>query len=1750
MAKISLKHTIFVLLGALLLLAVIFREALALQAIHAYLSYSCRHALHARFTIEKIYFDQGALVVEKPRIKTKREIKEGGFQLLADKLVVRASPNWSEHKLNMDVSLLDPAIDVRHAQADMRFWAKDSFKPLPFISVNAKLNIHGGTLAIHDFEAETPSKQTLYFKVEAEGGEQNRGSFVVSLDDPTLQSNCIVLSLARLEKRHIALDINFDDVKGAALVKALHNIVPGLDGLELSHGQVKGKMALTFPKEGRPFAQGELGFYDIAFALPELDLQGKVEEAHLHLTENPNYSKTEDQPDIPRTIGHLDITREGSLVFEGPSQPLCAFQHLKGVVYFQTQDGARVSVEGTCRHRGETARLNIDGEAHFAQEGRGSLDLSVRFASSNRQEASAHFVTRQLGSRFKFVEINVARVGPHEFDLIQTLFTPYLAGMHQVVMEDGIIDASALAYMRGLTITDLKIEKIAAQNLRLNIQPWKIGVSIDELSGELNINCAAANILETLNADLSAINGHIEFMGFDQTPCRLHNVHTQFAIRKGIVQKSLLLGELGGLQGSIAIDGTETNGEMIKAKFEGGALSLSTLLPEPMRQGLKSRFANDHLVVDLSAKPSPLGWLVEGTTVVQQPSINDDHRSEQKIEYGFDIELCSPQEWLLNVATKESETSWHDLGTAASLAAWAENASVSGMLQGFFLHEGWSRAHNLPLEKYLPLFFPYGQDIQIVGLGDFQGNFDHHGLVFHFGLKDLTIESPHYVIKIPKYDEDLPGKYRLDFSSGLWKSALSVQNGSYLEKNSGILFDVTKTEISCDGRTLHLNDLHAACEGLQWSGGLHLSFDPVFNISVEAKEAQGNFSHFQKLLAHFEKLKFVQKIPLEGQLQLGSKGLSLQMAFHPEGVKVDAKMDGELQEGAFPQQNSAVSFKNISLKFEFDHAKSRLDITDIAGNFALAKPGFKETQLPFGGSLRISNLSQGELDFDFKLGEAWDIAGKTRFDSDKIAVLFDPKRTHFATVQPEFLDLQLSKNWQIERFLLDIKIGLDKLLPDLNLISRSGLLPMPSEWQQKLESMATEGVVETKCAYHSQKGTLSWNISGQNLHFGDSSISTFLLEGKKRDNIWSIDQLIIDDFSLATNLERLPSNWKINFLGVRLKESLLLGLEGEYWDGSAVFDAKVNLLELNLGKLAEWPHLKSFVEKSKPSGHWKGSGQLRLEFSPAQSESESGWKLDTALNGNLRSWSLCGLQFQDASKVSCHYVSGQGIILRHLTTAIVAQEGAIAPLEIEKVAFDFTKGGLELDNIRFTIASEHAKQIANSFHEAFPALINEKTAAIISDLKQQGQLEGTLHLASSPAATLLNIDFQEGQYRFQGKDHPVHSLKVSYNLNELKVLAHYHLPSYSFWVQLATVDPKFASGNLLFSDSHPDEKPTQTPLKVEWEQHATEGWTIHKAEGHFSGLTLRLQRDTSLPFNGSIALNGDVSIDPTQAAALISEVAKAKIKTLNIGPGYILNGRWQILKNNAPTFFDQLQFTGKLEGNQIVFKGYLWQKLHGTVNWMPGYIQFRDLKIEDPCGLFAIDSIAVGRQDALWTFEMPRLRAENFRPSLMQEAGAPPNLVSKPLLMKNLDIENLTGYLHDSNTWKGKGKFYFVNPPKRHLQNTIFAIPAELLTLIGLDIAALNPVSGTVLYEIRDGRVILTKFKDVYSEGHLSKFYLSNPTKTPSYMDFEGNLAVQIRMKQYNLFFKLAELFIVNIKGPISKPVYSLQSQRRDTSKK
>ncbi|MDP1879717.1 MAG: hypothetical protein Q8K60_02095 [Parachlamydiaceae bacterium] len=137
-------------------------------------------------------------------------------------------------------------------------------------------------------------------------------------------------------------------------------------------------------------------------------------------------------------------------------------------------------------------------------------------------------------------------------------------------------------------------------------------------------------------------------------------------------------------------------------------------------------------------------------------------------------------------------------------------------------------------------------------------------------------------------------------------------------------------------------------------------------------------------------------------------------------------------------------------------------------------------------------------------------------------------------------------------------------------------------------------------------------------------------------------------------------------------------------------------------------------------------------------------------------------------------------------------------------------------------------------------------------------------------------------------------------------------------------------------------------------------------------------------------------------------------------------------------------------------------------------------------------------------------------------------------------MSKIYGELENVQTWQGEGILQFLNAKKNNT-HPLLTIPAEIILRLGLDPNIFNPVTGTILFNLSGDRFYLTRFKDVYSEGRGSKFYLADGNQ--SWIDFDGNMSVQFRMKHYNLIFKLSEFFTISVDGNIRKPRYTLNKQ-------
>ena len=225
-----------------------------------------------------------------------------------------------------------------------------------------------------------------------------------------------------------------------------------------------------------------------------------------------------------------------------------------------------------------------------------------------------------------------------------------------------------------------------------------------------------------------------------------------------------------------------------------------------------------------------------------------------------------------------------------------------------------------------------------------------------------------------------------------------------------------------------------------------------------------------------------------------------------------------------------------------------------------------------------------------------------------------------------------------------------------------------------------------------------------------------------------------------------------------------------------------------------------------------------------------------------------------------------------------------------------------------------------------------------------------------------------------------------------------------------------------------------------------------------------------------------------------------------------------------------------LKGKNFQLMGSVMETLLSEIHIQPNHIELNHFNLSDASGMFSMDTIQLCQNDNKeWELSIPDVTITDFRPSLLKKIGQYPTRI-KPLTIRNLHCYNIRGTLGDGESFTGKGALNFINTFKRDYH--LLDIPFDILGRLGLDMGLLVPVRGDLEFVFIDGRVYLTNLKGSYSEGKRSQFFLS-PIEH-SYLDFEGNLNINIKMKQYVLL-KVTEPFTLNIGGTFENPKYGLR---------
>jgi hypothetical protein len=1742
----------------------------AAQLVKYYIHSFCEACFNAGIDAKEVRFDRKTFILSRPHLETVEQLDEGGLRVDVDEVVVNYSLNPWTMTLDVDITIDKPTINFS-SQTDIPLIVEKIRQQNSLFNIRPNIIINEGVIVVHECQDLSRQEHVIYVSSSLDFRDRNHGHVAMSFDDPNYDHNSFDIRIRRDDEVAFELEATLNQLDLATITHTVNQLHPTLRQWVVAQGFADGHIVISRKHGKRLKAEGGASLRDLVLVNPDRQFRAQFGSLALEFFGKGAQDK--------RTLGMLSVGGDSSLSFMQNGYPAWEMKNISGGVRLEKHGNAKLKLVGDCLSREIDFGFQLRGAVCLFDDVQTFLNLSLETTHRDNNNSLLEISVKQINDMWNSAEISMHHFGYREVQFIQEAVTRSYKKWSEYSLYEGVMDGEGIAYFKGSRLHNLKVNHLELRDLVFDHYPYEVYGNVQRIVGSGSVNFSEDDFSKSLNTDFSIENGSLRFVGTDKELWQLSDINTKIAFRNGTIQRSIVHGSFAGLQGTIEVDWLSPR-DIMKVNFSGNPLGLNPLLPTRLQRGLQEKFANDLVTFTASVQKLENGFHTEGIIEVQDP-LRD---TQEDVAFGFDIERLNHHFWQKRRYVDSATQRWHQLSNQAIREVFPALASpllaVNSHWQkkergvsGVVVKNGWLFAEEMPLEKYVaPFAFQPDEDdeeeehlLSLVGRGNFHGAFDNTGLSLSYTAQDVVLDSEDFRMEIESIDQPVEGDgeektfavHHIEFPSGMHFGKIPIKHGTYLDKNTGLSFNEVDTVMKFEGKQIHATNIECFCLGLFFGGDINIDMSPpvkgAFDVEILTHTMSGKISQVQSLFSHFDKPPMFTHFPLEGNVMFRGDGGYLSFGVRPEGTTVKTRLEATLNDGVMSFAPLDLSLYELGMNLNFDQEKNTFVLDNIQGALLVGKPGNVDEYMFSGDQIAFSDFTNNIGAFDLWVGDKkrdiLRIVGTTQGSKHAgtseqwVSFEFDKNLSHFGDVYASNFALTL-KDWKdVEVFELDLELQLSTLYGDLKRASRSGLFFFPEELFTQTNNLENaKGDFSIGLKYENDTDYFTFDIIGKDVETGSYGYQNILLNGYLKDSIWSVDQFRIDDISIAAELERQADRWKINFLGLKSGKSLVMGLEGEYLDGANILNAKVNLLEISLEHLQEWSQFEEFVAKNAPYGQLKGTGELRVE------KHTNKFLYDGFFSMDARGFQMKGVSFADTSDFSVHFVSDRGLNIRNITTEILPHfEGDIpVGLQVEKMSIGIHNKIKKFEGVRLHIPQKSLEWFADELHRVYPNDISEDTQQIITHIKNTGTVDPTINLLlESNDQFSLKMTLDDDTYQFANMGHEIRDFTLEATPQHLKVKALYRFRQKEFLVNYIESDRNKKGGDVVLTDENSKDGES---LVIKWEKHPLYGIYIQEAKGAVGGIQVDMERDWQYsPDNYYSYLLGTAKFSIPKALLFCTDDVMDNCVKQKIGGDVLFDGKIAISKESE---FPH-KMIGDIESHDFAFKGYLFNQWNAEINYKTDFIRLADMTVKDRSGQISMPEVSLkAMPEGYWLMNVPKVHMKKMRPSLLQEIDKPGQVnPTKPLVFNSIDITSLRGRLGDSSTWLGSGSLKFSNPPKTNLQHTILALPHEIIMRLGLNPAVLTPVTGSIFFDVSDGKIFFNKFKDIYSESKGSKFYLAGGPSS-SYVDFDGNLNVSIRMKQYNLLFKLAELFIVSVKGNIQKPVYSLKQERSRTNKK
>ena len=1656
--------------------AVFLHQTLICWGAESYLSHHLPKGGAITFSYETSRFEEGQFVLHGVVLEQEERKGSPAFHIKIDALKLAFDFHLFPFRLKPQLSFEHPQVEWTEGKVEKRRKKQTLYQILDRQLFRTSIQVHQGEFRLGD--------QVAFFSFEnpVEGKE---GVLKVKKGEEDDHTFCATFAK---ENKGLQFDLKFHRLDLAWIYEIGGYFFPQLrSDLCVERGCLNGTLSfglshlstIDYVKYGLDLDDFTLFHkkYGVEFGVHHVSWKE-------HFTCNQDLGQLKSHPFFeqiwPYFIGDGEVSG-ASLKFKDPhSDRFWAAAEVRGSLHFSRQNEPLIQLNGVFQQGEEECPFQLNGEGFIEEET--LWKIAMDFNLLNAAETQTYFSLTSKGSEQYLLETEFMHLNTDLLNLMQYIVGVHIPEVHHLQVDTGIFQGKIQGWIENKRFKRFEVTQFVSQNLVAGFpdRKWKWGARTVRGKGEFDFS--TPDFFDGTFWELDVSNG---YLGVGEK-VQVEDLDFHVGMHDQYIKPSKLKGKFGGVTGKAAFEGLYTHLHL-DVNTTVCLEELAHLIGQKKSEELKA-------VVDLDLDLR-LKTFQERMTLTGALGISHGEKQRDDIQFGWSWDLLKLWKGELKEAL--------DLG-------WFKSLNLSD--------------HTLNL----PLLF-LGRDWRIQGEVNTEGTFNSCAVEFTVDPTALHYQSPSIDMKPnTKEGEKAPScTFNFDFNERIWRGKIPLKEVAIKEHSFGITFDSFSSEVNLENTQILFQNVDAHADGIHFQSEIILDYhlEDRNELTIQTSKIEGNAEDVVGFLHHFKDFATLE-LPLEGKITSGSGGMYLRAYIGDIEELLEWKIGLHLQEGRY-SLSKALLFENLAGDLYYSAEDQLFKIKETQGQLILkAGTGLRSYELNV--PLLELDATQGAWNYDLRLeAPTHDICRVvgTAIKREELHFNLDKDRTRFFGAKVDVSNLTFSEDGILSTLGLKTKLSSLDLFHHLDFLSAAGVLPLKPMILNEMRVPKFEGETALNFTFDRKQEAFSFQAHSDRLVCGPVNLDHLVIHANRFGDHFVLDQFEAGALAMRASMDKCGEKWVIPQFEVAWKQCRLKGDGGHFDQESQLLKLPLDGLKVNLEELTslfsspdmDWNYL---------SGTLFAKGDLILDLSRGIKD----WALESSIKVIGEDFGKGKLRLESPETLHFSYNGHQGFQLKEANLNFLHPRSNQLWAKCHFDTLSYIEKEWKGNNVTLTVPPEMIHFLGQTC--AFPSLRYEEEQLMFCGypLRWDNQIEATMDFVFGETP-YINGSLKEGYYWVGDKAWYFNAFAFAYkdgafqlNLNTL-----FDEIPFDLEAQFSLL-PHFTSK--IEIQETPSEGRSHDPLRIQTGWNKQEGFYIHNIEGKLCGLDFDFHHHPKDSFLDQSVLTGQLKINVPVFTKLLPEKFQNAVKEFEIGKGYELSGDLVLSKLNLKESY----FSGYLKGKNFELLGSVMETLMGEIKIRPSHVELTHFNVSDASGIFSMESVRIEQgEDQRWSLMIPELVMQDFRPSLLNKVGKYPGRI-KPLTVRDLHFRSVRGYLGDAKSFTGKGFLNFINTFKR--ESNLLDLPFEILGRLGLDMGLLAPVRGKLNFIMVDGRVYLTELNKSYSEGKRSQFFLS-PNQS-SFIDFEGNIDINIKMKQYVLL-KITEPFTLSISGTFDNPKYSLK---------